>query len=245
MTRIVALAAVVVFMVLALFSFGDAVVFADARSTMTFGFLLLGAYLLGDVLSKFRFPKITGYILAGILFGPYVLDFVSVGTVRELKLIDDLALTFIALAAGGELRIRELRERRRSIALTVLFLTVIVFLFPFLEGKPVSHVLAVAAILGTFAVARSPSSAIAVISECKARGPFTEMVLGVTVVMDVLVIVVFAAVVSISQALVVPGSQMDFDFIMMVVVELSVSILGGILLGCTVSPSIWSRCSSA
>jgi Kef-type K+ transport system membrane component KefB len=243
MTRIVALAAVVVFMVLALFSFGDAVVFADARSTMTFGFLLLGAYLLGDVLSKFRFPKITGYILAGILFGPYVLDFVSVGTVRELKLIDDLALTFIALAAGGELRIRELRERRRSIALTVLFLTVIVFLgvgaftlaarplFPFLEGKPVSHVLAVAAILGTFAVARSPSSAIAVISECKARGPFTEMVLGVTVVMDVLVIVVFAAVVSISQALVVPGSQMDFDFIMMVVVELSVSILGGILLG--------------
>jgi Kef-type K+ transport system membrane component KefB len=243
MTRIVALAAVVVFMVLALFSFGDAVVFADARSTMTFGFLLLCAYLLGDVLSKFRFPKITGYILAGILFGPYVLDFVSVGTVRELKLIDDLALTFIALAAGGELRIRELRERRRSIALTVLFLTVIVFLgvgaftlaarplFPFLEGKPVSHVLAVAAILGTFAVARSPSSAIAVISECKARGPFTEMVLGVTVVMDVLVIVVFAAVVSISQALVVPGSQMDFDFIMMVVVELSVSILGGILLG--------------
>ncbi len=243
MTRIVALAAVVVFMVLALFSFGDAIVFVGARPTMTFGFLLLAAYLLGDVLSRFRFPKITGYILAGLLFGPYVLDFVSAGTVRELKLIDDLALTFIALAAGGELRIRELRERRRSIALTVLFLTVIVFLgvgaftlaarplLPFLEGKPVSHMLAVAAILGTFSVARSPSSAIAVISECKARGPFTEMVLGVTVVMDVLVIVVFAAVVSIGQALILPESRMDFGFIVMVVVELSVSILGGILLG--------------
>jgi Kef-type K+ transport system membrane component KefB len=243
MTRIVALAAVVGFMVLALFSFGDAVVFAGARSTMTFGFLLLAAYLLGDVLSRFRFPKITGYILAGLLFGPYVLDLAGADTVRELKLIDDLALTFIALAAGGELRIRELRERRRSIVLTVLFQMIIVFLgvgaftlaarplLPFLAGQPVSHLLAVAAILGTFALARSPSSAIAVISECKARGPFTEMVLGVTVVADVLTIVVFATVVSIGQALVIPGSRMDFDFILMVVFELSGSILGGILLG--------------
>ncbi len=243
MARIAALAIVISLMGLALFAFGDAAVFADARSTMTFGFLLLAAYLVGDVLSRFKLPKITGYILAGILFGPYLLDLVSAGTVRELKLIDDLALTFIAFAAGGELRLEELRERRRSITLTVLFLTVIVFLgvgafvlvarplLPFLDGKPAGHGLAVALLLGTFAVARSPSSAIAIISECKARGPFTEMVLGVTVVMDVLVIMVFAAMVSISQLLITPGAQMDFQFIITMVVHLLGSILGGVTLG--------------
>jgi Kef-type K+ transport system membrane component KefB len=247
MARIAALCVVIALMGLALFAFSDAVIFADARSTMTFGFLLLSAYLIGDVLSRLKLPKITGYILAGLLFGPHLLDLVSAGAVRDLKLIDDLALTFIALAAGGELRLAELRQRRTSIILTVFFLTVIVFsgvgafvlaarpLLPFLDGMPAAHLLAVALLIGTFAVARSPSSAIAIISECKARGPFTEMVLGVTVVMDVLVIIVFAAMVSISQILVTPGAQMDFRFMTVMALELAGSILGGIILGWVIS----------
>ncbi len=247
MARVAALCVVIALMGLALFAFSDAVIFADARSTMTFGFLLLSAYLIGDVLSRLKLPKITGYILAGLLFGPYLLDLVSAGVIRDLKLIDDLALTFIALAAGGELRLAELRERRASIILTVLFLTVIVFsgvgafvlaarpLLPFLDGKPAAHLLAVALLVGTFAVARSPSSAIAIISECRARGPFTEMVLGVTVVMDVLVIIVFAAMVSVSQVLVTPGVQMDFRFMTVMALELVGSVLSGLILGWVIS----------
>jgi Kef-type K+ transport system membrane component KefB len=234
-------------MVLALFSASDAAVLADARSTMTFGFLLVTAYLFGDVLSHFKIPKITGYILAGILFGPYALGLVDAATVRELKLIDDLALTFIALAAGGELRLEQLRQRRRSIAMTVLFLTVVVFLgvaafvlvarplLPFLEGGSTAEVMAVAALMGIIAVARSPSSAIAIIHECRSRGPFTEMVLGVTVVMDVLVIFLFAVVVSACQAFVIPGGGMDFQFIETIGIELAGSVAAGIVLGWVVS----------
>jgi Kef-type K+ transport system membrane component KefB len=247
MIRILGLVVTVLFMVLALFSFGDATVAANARSTMTFGFLLVTAYLVGDILSYFKIPKITGYILAGIFFGPYALHLVGTETVRELRLIDDLALAFIALAAGGELRLDELRQRRKSITRTVLFQSVIVFLgvagfavaarslLPFLDGHSFPQLLATAALLGTFALARSPSSAIAIISECKARGPFTETVLGVTVVMDLLVIIVFAAVVSLCQALVDPGAEMDFQFIIVIAAELVGSILGGIILGWVIS----------
>jgi Kef-type K+ transport system membrane component KefB len=243
MARVAALAVIIALMGVALFAFGDAVIFADARSTMTFGFLLLSAYLIGDVLSRFKLPKITGYILAGILFGPHLLDLVSAGTVRELKLIDDLALTFIAFAAGGELRLEGLRERRRSIALNVFFQAGVVFLgvaafamaarslFPFLDGKPVAHSLTVALLLGAFAVARSPSSAIAIISECKARGPFTEMVLGVTVVIDALVIILFAAIVSVGEVLITPGTKIDFRLISVIFIALGGSVLGGIGLG--------------
>jgi Kef-type K+ transport system membrane component KefB len=247
MIRVLGLVIVVLFMVLALFSFGDATVAANARSTMTFGFLLITAYLFGDLLSHFKVPKITGYILAGIFFGPYAFELVGAETVRELKLIDDLALTFIALAAGGELRLDQLRQRRRAITLTVLFLTVVVFLgiaafamaarplMPFLAGRSTAEVMAVAALLGIFAAARSPSSAIAIIHECRSRGPFTEMVLGVTVIMDVLVIFLFAVVVSACQAVVVPGGGMDFQFIQTIGIELAVSLFAGILLGWVVS----------
>jgi len=247
MSRLLGLGLVVVFMLLALFAFSERAIFADALPTLSFGFLLLGAYLIGDLLSRFKLPKLTGYILAGILFGPHVLELISADTVRDLKLIDDLALTFIALAAGGELRLAELRQRRRSIVLTVLCLTLIVFLgvgafalaarplLPFLEGKPAAHYLVVAALLGTFAVARSPASAIAIISECKARGPFTEMVLGVTVVMDVLVVIVFAAVVSVGQAAIAQAGPMELRFIGVVLLEVAGSILAGIALGCVIS----------
>ena len=95
--------------------------------------------------------------------------------------------------------------------------------------------LVVAALLGVFAAARSPSSAIAIIYECRARGPFTETVLGATVVMDVLVIVLFAAVVSVGQALVVPGGEMSFRFVNTIGIELAGSVLIGILLGWVIS----------
>jgi Kef-type K+ transport system membrane component KefB len=245
--RILGLAVIVLFMVLALFPFSDVAVFADARSTMTFGFLLLAAYLLGDVLSYFGVPRITGYILAGILFGPYALGLVSAASVRDLKLIDGLALTFIALAAGGELRLTELRERRTSIVLIVVFLTLTVFLgvagftvaarslLPFLDGRSMIQVVAVGALLGVFAAARSPASAIAIIHECRARGPFTEMVLGATVVIDVLVIFLFAVVVSVCQALVVPSAEMELRFVYSIGIELLGSVLVGILLGSAIS----------
>jgi len=247
MTRTLGLVIVVLSMACVLFTGSDARVDAVAGSTMTFGFLLLAAYLAGDVLSRFGLPKLTGYILAGIVFGPHALQLVGADTVRELKLIDDLALTFIALAAGGELRLAALHRRRSSIVLTVSFLTVIVFLgiaaftwaarplLPFLDGRSAADVMTVAALLGVFAAARSPASAIAIIHECRSRGPFTEMVLGATVVMDVLVIFVFAAVISVGAALVVPGDPVDFQFISTIGAELAGSILAGVLLGWVVS----------
>jgi len=144
---------------------------------------------------------------------------------------------------GGELRLAALRERRRVILWTVALQTVLVLvgvtavvtlarpLLPFLAGRPILHVAAVATIIGTFAVARSPSSIIAIISECKARGPFTEMVLGVTVVMDVLVIMLFAVVVSVSEVLIAPGAGMDFGLLMMMSVEILGAVIVGVMLG--------------
>jgi Kef-type K+ transport system membrane component KefB len=247
MNRIVALALVLTFISFARFRIGEGVVFEDARSTLSFGFLLVAAYLVGDLLARIRIPKITGYIVVGILFGTHTLAFVDMTTVGELKLIYDLALTFIAFAAGGEMRLGELRPRARSIGFTVLSQLIIVFLgvstfvvlasslFPYVDPNQSIHIFVVAALLGTFSLARSPTSAIAIISECKARGPFTETMLGVTVVMDLLAIILFAVVVAFGQALVGSAMAMDYRFVGVVVAEVASSIVCGIALGAVVS----------
>jgi hypothetical protein len=63
---------------------------------------------------------------------------------------------------------------------------------PFLDEMSTTQVAAVGGLIGTIMVARSPASAIAVVQESKAKGPFTNLTLGVTVVMDLVVIVLFS-----------------------------------------------------
>jgi len=73
---------------------------------------------------------------------------------------------------------------------------------------------------GTIAIARSPASAIAIINELRARGPFTQTAIGVTVVKDFGVIVFFAVIFTLSKSLI---QDTDFRpiFIVQVLVELT------------------------
>ena len=66
---------------------------------------------------------------------------------------------------------------------------------------PVTHQIAISIPAGAILVARSPSSAIAVVNELRAKGPFTKTVLGVTVIMDVVVIALFSVNSSVADAL--------------------------------------------
>ena len=214
-----------------------------AGATLCFGFLILSAYLLAGLLARFRLPKITGYILAGMLFGPSMLELLSRTVVLELQLVDDLALTFIAFAAGGELRLDMLRARRRSIGWTVLCLLVFAFVgvtlslcamrsfFPFTAGRPLVDSVAVAALAGAIAVARSPSSVIAIISETRASGPFTDTILGVTVALDVLAIFIFAVVVSVAEVVLSAGVGLNVTFLGGIAAEVGASVVIGLVLG--------------
>jgi len=224
----------------------DETALSKAASTMMFGFLLLSAYLVGNIFPQFKLPKLTGYIITGIIFGPYLLKFLDVETVKELKFIDELALAFICLTAGGELRLAELKEHRRSIIfvicglMTFVFTGVTLFIFighsfiPFIEGMPIAQTLAIGAIFGVIAVARAPAAAIAIIKECKAKGPFTEMVLGVTVAIDTLVIVLFAVTISFCEAIIL-GTPVNILFLLTITGEIIVSIILGVLIGWGVS----------
>ena len=148
---------------------GDA---PGAHASLVVGLLMLSGHIVGHVLASIRLPRITGYLCVGLLMGPYVFGFMTVDTVEELGFLNELAVTFIALAAGGELVVAELRHRMRVIILVVVSLTVVVFsivtlfvfasrfLLPFTASFSGIQVLAVAGLFGVLAVARSPSSAI-------------------------------------------------------------------------------------
>jgi Kef-type K+ transport system membrane component KefB len=89
--------------------------------------------------------------------------------------------------------------------------------------------IAVAILGGAILVARSPSSAIAIVNELRARGPFTRTALGVTVIMDVVVIVLFGISASLADAL-LTNLPFNFGFVGLLLMEILGSISIGYLL---------------
>ncbi len=225
---------------------------SEVQLTLNFSFLLLSAYLLGELTSRIRLPKLSGYLLAGILVGPDVMAYFSRGSVASLVFIDDLALSYIALSAGLELRTEDLRKQVNVITgLTVsipLFVFAGTFSLIYLAGPalgiipvlPPGQTAILAALMGTLAIARSPSSTVAVIKETKARGPFSETVLGVTVVMDIMVIVLFSIFLSLAEATTTTESHDAFAPLwIMLPTEILLSFLMG--LGLAWFMSFYSR----
>ncbi len=215
-------------------------------SIMMLGFLLLAGFLAGSILSQFRLPRISGYVFTGIFFGPYLLSLVDTRMAQEFKLIDALALNIIAFTAGGEFRFSTVRERMRAVSwiiglqilLVVIAVGGMVFLLapsiPFLNTLPGKTVIGIALLFGVVATAKSPAETIAVITETKAKGPMTELILTVTVAKDVLVILAFAIVLSAAKLLIFPEAQFDLFYLLTILWEITGSVLVGIGVGAMV-----------
>ena len=207
-----------------------------------FTFVTLASVHIGKLATFAKLPLITGYLLTGALVGPFILGWVSKDGVQSLRLVDHSALAFIAFAAGNELYLKEVRSRLRNIAWTTSGLVLSTFALggtavmlladhvPFIQPLPFNARLAVALMAAAILVARSPSSAIAIIAELRARGPYTKTAMGVTVVMDAVVILIFATTASIAQSL-VAGADFDPWFILRIVLDLLVSLLVGYTTG--------------
>ncbi|MCB0212707.1 MAG: cation:proton antiporter [Anaerolineae bacterium] len=208
----------------------------------SFVLVSLASKQIGDFFARIRLPKISGYLVTGVLAGPFTLGLMSKDAVANLHFVDEISLGFIAFAAGNELYLPELRGRFKSIGLItaglvvttlVLGVTAVFFMadfIPFMHDMPPLSRLAVALLTGAIMVARSPSVAIAIINELRAKGPFTQIALGVTILSDVLVIVLFSVSSSIAAAL-LSNLGIDIGLLALVLGEIVISVGVGYLLG--------------
>ena len=86
--------------------------FPGAEVAVLIGFILLVANVTGSLVASVGLPRLTGYLIVGILAGPSVFGTISDGALEDLALIDSFALALIALMAGGELKLSQLRPQR-------------------------------------------------------------------------------------------------------------------------------------
>lgn len=207
-----------------------------------FAIVALASRQIGDFFARAHLPLISGFLLAGILVGPFVLNIIPVESIAPLHFVDEVALGYIAFAAGSELYIGELRGRFKSIGWVTLGNTLLVPLagsvalflladfIPFMRLMSAGDRVAVSLLAGAILLARSPSSVIAIVNELRAKGPYTQTVVGVTMVIDVIVIVVFAVNLEIADA-VMTHLSFNVGFMVLLLFELLISLAIGLGIG--------------
>jgi len=214
---------------------------------ISFLIVALASREIGHLLGKYNLPHITGYLFAGMLVGPFILNLMPKGSTEQLVVIDQLSLAVIAFIAGSELFLKELRERLRPIMLNTMGVVIagmvintfafflLTELIPFTQGMAVASRVAVAVLGSTILLALSPASTIAVMQEVRARGPFSKTVLSMTVVMDVIVIILFAVVAALAASLLEANAQLELTFLIQLAIDLIVAVIGGITIGYTIA----------
>lgn len=189
------------------------------RAILVFGFLILAAYSAGELAENFHLPKIVGYMVAGAVFGPFAGRLIRPAEVTALDPVGDLAIALIAFLAGAELEWSELKLRGATLVkltsteLAVSFVAIAAVLLalrpyvPFLAGTNWTATIAFTIVFVSIAIVHSPAATMALLTETRANGPVAKSTLGIVLLADVVVVLLFSGALALARAMVPSGAR--------------------------------------
>lgn len=205
------------------------------------------AMLVGLMLTRpaklFGLPAVTGYLVAGLLIGPYLLGalgveglgFNSMEQVESMSILTQTALGFIAFTIGNEFRLSQLKSMGKK-AITIgiaqavgttiavdAILIAVHLMFPNVLSLPS------AIVLGAIASATAPAATLMVVRQYKADGPLTRLLMLVVAIDDAVGLVLFSVSFGVASAI-SHGSINVVGVVLEPLIEIVLSFaLGGIM----------------
>jgi len=215
------------------------------NTLLAIGILIASGFTLGELVEKLGLPRVTGYILAGVLLNPGVLHVVPVQFVEATEPVTNIALAILTFAVGGTLALSPLRELGKGVAfiavgeaeLAALAVTLgTVATLPFLihieNASFLITYLPLSLLLGSLASPTDPSATLAVMHQYKAKGPVSFSIMAAAALDDALGLINFSIAVMLATIFTshvsVHASSLFVPFF---------SIGGAILLGITLGIS--------
>ncbi len=194
------------------------------------GFILTAGLFSAKLIKKIKFPAVTAYLLLGIVIGPALFRLVPEAVLNSSGLISNIVLGIIAFGIGQNFSKYHLRKVGKPIiwisaleACGAWILVTAAFLLILRQPFYISL------IFGAIASATAPAATVMVIREYRARGSFTDTLLGVVAIDDAWCLIIFAISLAISQA--VYMHMMAASFLLKVFLNSLLSILGAFVLG--------------
>jgi len=220
----------------------------EAHPLVHIGLLLLCGYAGGKIANILKAPRVSGYVVAGMILSPSILGIFHEELVGEdLAIITDIALGIIAFSIGGALELAKIKRLGRQIfwitvtqglgAFLLVTLAIVLF-FPFIAGSGSSlleNYVPLAIVIGAISAATAPAATLEVVHEYRSKGPVTTVLLAIVTLDDALTIFFFAFAVQIAGSLM---SHQAFS-ITATIIGPSAEILMSVLIGATGGLFLW------
>lgn len=222
-----------------------------SATELAFGFLLLTAYFSAKLVNRVGLPRLTGYLLAGVLTGPFVLELVTREMTDSLKIVNGVATCILGLTAGAELNLKRVRPvmgtLRAVMAIAVLgaigVLAGVLYLLrpmlPVLAALPDTQTIAVCVVIAVALTPQSPAVVMAILSETRSDGPLSQFMLASVVVADLVVVLCYAFAAAAAGAVI--GTHVDLvDLALTLSWELFGSVAFGVAIGIVIGQFVRS-----
>lgn len=200
------------------------------NTILCLGIVLVGALVAERIISYLKIPAITSYILLGILLGPYALNVTGGGLIASSELLSNIVLGFIAFHIGKNFSVEHFKMIGKavlsvSISVTVATLICVTVGIYYVAHQPFH----IALLFGAISTATAPATTMMVIRQYKARGMFTDVLLGTVAIDDAWGIMIFSVSLAIAQVLQV--GQFSEWIIMAVTIKAAAKIFLSVILG--------------
>jgi Kef-type K+ transport system membrane component KefB len=171
-------------------------------------------YVLGELVKKIGLPRVSGYIVAGLLLNPRITGLVSNSFVDSMGTVTDLSLAILTFAIGGTLAFASLRDLGKQILfiavgeaqLSALLVTAgCMITLPFLLHESAGFLATVAPLsilLGSLASPTDPSATLAVVRQYRAKGMVTFSIMASAALDDALGILNYSLGIMIAMILI-------------------------------------------
>ncbi len=204
----------------------------ENRIILEVALMLASGILLGRLAKKLKSPNVTGYLIAGLLLGPSVLNIIPVSMVDGFAVISDIALGFIAFSIGSEFDLNYYKKVGVApivIAIAesgcaIILVTGTMLLLGFDTNLSI--------MLGAIAAATAPAQTIMVINQYRAKGKLTSMLMSVVALDDATALIGFGIASTVVTAATSSGAD---SHIILMILQPFYEILISFVLGAAIS----------
>lgn len=194
--------------------------------------ILIFGLFMGKVVSFLKLPRVTGYLIAGVLIGPFILNIVPKEAIHSLTIISEAALGFIAYNIGSSLNYNKLKHIGKGVIIIALFealmaVFVVTLAMKFVFGQTWEFSLAI----GAIASATAPAATIMVLKQYKAKGPLVDTLIPVVAIDDAIAVIAFGISIAVAQIISKGLAGVSVGAFLEPFIEIFLSVLLGTAIG--------------
>jgi Kef-type K+ transport system membrane component KefB len=188
--------------------------------------LLVTARFIGEVFERFKQPAMIGEIIAGIILGPSLLNFIH--RTEDIKVISELGIFLLVIIAGLEIDIDDILKSLKG---KNIIISVMAFFLPIISGFAVGYFfnqdLMTTAFIGLcVAITALPVSIRILMDLGKINSEVGQKIISVAIFDDVLALTILGVLLNLKDTDMSPGAFAKVASISLVKLLVFVTILG-------------------